>query len=154
MPAGPRAAQRVCDQMVGVWWHEGAMKVGRFWPDELSATELAALDPGASNALNRRLGVLVGAHTAVGCERAGRGSVVLAEHDTIGSGATGGAGGPLHGWRAEPDDWPNQLVLALLRPFELKLALLPVIGGLPQRSFAAGHPRSHPSRRRGPTTGT
>lgn len=77
------------------------MKVGRFWPEELSAQELAALDPGVSDGLNRRPDVLVvgggvvGVHTAVACERAGLGSVVLIERDRIGSGATGGAGGLL-----------------------------------------------------------
>lgn len=60
---------------------------------------------------------------------------------------------PLHGWRAEHDDGPNQLVHALLRPVELELELLPVIGGLEQRSFATGHPRSYPSRRQDLTTG-
>ena len=77
------------------------MKVGRFWPEELSAQELAALNPGVLDGLNRRPDVLVvgggvvGVHTAVACERAGLGSVVLIERDTIGSGATGGAGGLL-----------------------------------------------------------
>lgn len=77
------------------------MKVGRFWPDELSVAERAVLAPGVADDLNRRPDVLVvgggvvGIHTAVACERAGLGSVVLIERDQIGAGATGGAGGLL-----------------------------------------------------------
>jgi glycine oxidase len=77
------------------------MKVERFWPCELSAEELAGLDPGVSDGLNRRPDVLVvgggvvGVQTAVACRRAGLGSVVLIERDQLGSGATGGAGGLL-----------------------------------------------------------
>lgn len=77
------------------------MKIGRFWPDELTDDERAGLDPGVPTALNRRPDVLVvgggvvGVSTAVACQRAGLGSVVLLEREQIGSGATGGAGGLL-----------------------------------------------------------
>jgi glycine/D-amino acid oxidase-like deaminating enzyme len=77
------------------------MKVGRYWPDQLSDGERAALDPGVPSDFNRRPDVLivgggiVGLATAVACQRAGIGSVVVVERDQLGSGATGGAGGLL-----------------------------------------------------------
>jgi glycine oxidase len=77
------------------------MKIGRYWPEELSAAELAALNPGVPADLNRRPDVLVvgggvvGIQTAAFCQRAGLGSVLLIERDQLGSGATGGAGGLL-----------------------------------------------------------
>jgi glycine/D-amino acid oxidase-like deaminating enzyme len=77
------------------------MKVGRYWPDQLTDAERAALDPGFPSDLNRRPDVLivgggiVGLATAVACQRAGLGSVVVVERDQLGSGATGGAGGLL-----------------------------------------------------------
>jgi glycine oxidase len=77
------------------------MKLGRFWPDQLTAAERAALQPGVHEALNFRPDVLVvgggvvGITAALACERAGLGSVVLIERDQLGAGATGGAGGLL-----------------------------------------------------------
>jgi glycine oxidase len=77
------------------------MKLERYWPEELSADERAALDPGIPGGLNRRPDVLVvgggvvGVLTAVACRQAGLGSVLLIEREQIGSGATGGAGGLL-----------------------------------------------------------
>jgi glycine oxidase len=77
------------------------MKLGRYWPEELSPEELADLDPGLPSDLNRRPDVLivgggiVGLATAVACQRAGLGSVLVIERDRLGSGATGGAGGLL-----------------------------------------------------------
>ena len=77
------------------------MKIARYWPDQLSDEERDALDPGVPDGLNRRPDVLivgggiVGLATAVACQRAGLGSVVLVERGQLGSGATGGAGGLL-----------------------------------------------------------
>lgn len=77
------------------------MKLARFWPDQLTDDERAALDPGIPADLNRRPDVLVvgggivGLATALACQRAGLGSVVLVERGQLGSGATGGAGGLL-----------------------------------------------------------
>jgi glycine/D-amino acid oxidase-like deaminating enzyme len=77
------------------------MKLGRYWPDQLTDDERAALNPGIPGDLNRRPDVLivgggiVGLATAVACQRAGIGSVVVVERDRLGSGATGGAGGLL-----------------------------------------------------------
>jgi len=77
------------------------MKLGRFWPDQLTDAERAALQPGLHDALNARPDVLVvgggvvGVTAALACERAGLGSVVLIERDQLGAGATGGAGGLL-----------------------------------------------------------
>src|SRR5436190_22522440 len=77
------------------------MKAGRYWPDELTDRERAALDPGIPREPSLRPDVLVvgggvvGVSTAVACQRAGLGSVLLLERDQIGSGATGGAGGLL-----------------------------------------------------------
>src|SRR3954452_6789356 len=77
------------------------MKAARYWPDELNDHERAALDPGIPHKLDRRPDVLVigggivGVSTAVACQRAGLGSVLLIERDQLGAGATGGAGGLL-----------------------------------------------------------
>jgi len=77
------------------------MKLARYWPDQLTDAERAALDPGTPDDPNLRPDVLVvgggivGLATAVACERAGLGSVVLIERGQLGSGATGGAGGLL-----------------------------------------------------------
>src|SRR5215204_3520122 len=77
------------------------MKIGRYWPEELTDAEHAALDPGIPGDLNLRPDVLivgggiVGLSTAVACQRAGLGSVLVIERDQLGSGATGGAGGLL-----------------------------------------------------------
>jgi glycine oxidase len=77
------------------------MKLGRYWLEELTDSERAALAPGVPADLNRRPDVLivgggvVGISTAVACQRAGLGSVLLVERDQLGSGATGGAGGLL-----------------------------------------------------------
>src|SRR3954469_9750938 len=77
------------------------MKLGRYWPEELTDAERAALAPGVPADLNRRPDVLVvgggvvGLSTAVACQRAGLGSVLLIERDELGAGATGGAGGLL-----------------------------------------------------------
>src|SRR3954447_3287500 len=77
------------------------MKLARYWPDQLTDEERAALDPGVPTDLNRRPDVLivgvgiVGLATAVACQRAGLGSIVVIERDQVGSGATGGAGGLL-----------------------------------------------------------
>src|SRR3954447_18242770 len=77
------------------------MKIGRYWPEELTHVERAALNRGAPTSLNRRPDILVvgggvvGVLTALSCQRAGLGSVLLIERDQLGSGATGGAGGLL-----------------------------------------------------------
>ena len=77
------------------------MKLARYWPDQLTDEERAALDPGIPDDLNRRPDVLVvgggivGLATAAACEQAGLGSVVLIERGQLGSGPTGGAGGLL-----------------------------------------------------------
>jgi glycine oxidase len=77
------------------------MRVARFWPSELTAEELASLDPRIADGLNRRPDVLVvgggvvGVQTAVACQQAGLGQVVLIERHQLGAGATGGAGGLL-----------------------------------------------------------
>lgn len=79
----------------------GVMKFARYWPDQLTDDERAALDPGIPDVPNRRPDILivgggiVGLATAVACERAGLGSVVVIERGQLGSGATGGAGGLL-----------------------------------------------------------
>lgn len=71
------------------------------WPDQLDAAELAALNPGVPDGLNRSPDVLVvgggivGCATAAMCLRAGLGSVVLLERDRLGAGASGGAAGLL-----------------------------------------------------------
>src|SRR5689334_13604447 len=77
------------------------MKLGRYWPEELTPEEHAALDPGLPDDLDRSPDVLiigggvVGLATAVACQKAGLGSVVLIERERLGSGATDGAGGLL-----------------------------------------------------------
>jgi glycine/D-amino acid oxidase-like deaminating enzyme len=77
------------------------MKRARYWPDELTDDERTALDPGIPGDLNRRPDVLivgggiVGLATAVACQQAGLGSVLVVERGQLGSGATGGAGGLL-----------------------------------------------------------
>lgn len=71
------------------------------WLDELTSTERAALDPGPPIRLDERPDVLVvgggivGVSTAVACQEAGLGSVVLIEADRLGAGATGGGAGLL-----------------------------------------------------------
>ncbi len=71
------------------------------WRDLLDEGEEAALDPGLPDRLPRTPDVLVvgggmvGVATAVACQRAGLGSVVLVERSTLGAGATGGAAGLL-----------------------------------------------------------
>jgi glycine oxidase len=78
------------------------MTVGRaIWPDQLDAAELALLRPGVPAALDHEPEVLVvgggiiGCATATACVRAGLGSVVLLERETLGAGASGGAAGLL-----------------------------------------------------------
>src|SRR3954471_399963 len=77
------------------------MKLGRYWPEELTDAERAALNPGATERANRQPDILVvgggvvGVLTALACHRAGLGSGLLIERDQLGSGATGGAGGLL-----------------------------------------------------------
>jgi glycine oxidase len=71
------------------------------WTDLLEPGELAALDPGVPEPLERRPDVLVvgggilGVSVAVACRDAGAGSVLLIEAGRLGSGATGGAAGLL-----------------------------------------------------------
>jgi glycine oxidase len=71
------------------------------WADLLEPGELAALDPGVPDTLERRPDVLVvgggilGVSVARACREAGAGSVVLIEAGRLGSGATGGAAGLL-----------------------------------------------------------
>jgi glycine oxidase len=71
------------------------------WTDQLEPGELAALDPGVPDTLERRPDVLVvgggmlGVSVARACQDAGAGSVVLIEAGQLGSGATGGAAGLL-----------------------------------------------------------
>jgi glycine/D-amino acid oxidase-like deaminating enzyme len=78
--------------------------VGRaLWPDQLSAAELAVLNPGVpgQDQIERRPDLLVvgggilGLATAVAWTRAGLGSVVVVERDHLGAGASGGAAGLL-----------------------------------------------------------
>jgi glycine/D-amino acid oxidase-like deaminating enzyme len=75
------------------------MKVGALWPDQLTDAERVALEPGIPDGLDRRPDILVvgggviGVATAVACQRAGLGSVLLIEREHLGAGATGGAGG-------------------------------------------------------------
>jgi len=71
------------------------------WTVQLEPGELAALDPGVPETLQRRPDVLVvgggmlGVCAAVACRDAGAGSVVLIEAGRLGSGASGGAAGML-----------------------------------------------------------
>jgi glycine oxidase len=75
------------------------MKAGTLWPDQLTDQERIALDPGVPDNLNLRPDILVigggviGVATAVACQHAGLGSVLLIERQHLGAGATGGAGG-------------------------------------------------------------
>jgi glycine oxidase len=79
------------------------MTVGHaFWPDQLSDSERAALQPGIPpEALPREPDVLVvgggilGCATAAACVQANVGTVVLLERDSLGAGASGGAAGLL-----------------------------------------------------------
>lgn len=69
------------------------------WIDQLEPDELAALDPGIPAQLPRRPDVLVvgggmlGVATAMACQSAGAGQVLLIEAGRLGGGATGGAAG-------------------------------------------------------------
>jgi glycine/D-amino acid oxidase-like deaminating enzyme len=69
------------------------------WIDQLEPAELAALDPGRPARLPQRPDVLVvgggmlGVATAMACQTAGAGQVLLIEAGRLGSGATGGAAG-------------------------------------------------------------
>jgi glycine/D-amino acid oxidase-like deaminating enzyme len=71
------------------------------WRDLLDEHQEAALDPGLPDRLPRTPDVLVvgggmlGIGTAVACQRAGLGTIVLVERSTLGAGATAGAGGLL-----------------------------------------------------------
>jgi glycine oxidase len=78
------------------------MTVGHaLWPEQLSDAERAQLSPGIAPAFDRRPDILVvgggmvGVATAVACQQAGLGSVVLVERDSLGAGASGGAAGQL-----------------------------------------------------------
>ena len=78
------------------------MTVGRaFWPDDLSASERASLQPGVPDDLPRRPdllvvgGGIVGLATAAACVRANAGTVVVLERYSLGAGASGGAAGLL-----------------------------------------------------------
>jgi glycine/D-amino acid oxidase-like deaminating enzyme len=78
------------------------MTVGHaVWPDQLDDAERWLLSPGIPPDLDRRPDVLVvgggivGCATAAACVRAGLGSVVLLERETLGAGASGGAAGIL-----------------------------------------------------------
>src|SRR5690349_20781169 len=93
--AGPNHAF-VCDLAA-----PGGLMTGSVWSDELSAEQRAALDPGP---LVPRLdrpdvlvvgGGMVGVATALACQDAGLGSVLLVEAERLGAGATGGAAGLL-----------------------------------------------------------
>ena len=81
------------------WRDDGYWREVRL--DELSRAERTALDPGVPNRLDRRPDVLVvgggimGVATAVACEQAALGSVLLVEADHLGGGATGGSAGLL-----------------------------------------------------------
>src|SRR5438046_753905 len=82
-----------------VWMAGVTMKLGTLWPDQLTDAEHVALVPGIPDNLERRPDILVvgggviGVATAVACQRAGLGSVLLIERECLGAGATGGAGG-------------------------------------------------------------
>src|SRR5260370_29396988 len=71
------------------------------WYDQLTADESAQLVRGAGVTAQPRPDVLVvgggivGVATAAACHLAGAGSVLLIEAGRLGSGATGGAAGPL-----------------------------------------------------------
>jgi glycine oxidase len=78
------------------------MPVGQaLWPDQLDATERAALAPGIPDRLDREPdclivgGGMIGCATAAACVRAGLGSVVVLEREALGAGASGGAAGLL-----------------------------------------------------------
>lgn len=78
------------------------MTAGRsIWLEQLSRPERAALSPGLPMRLDRRPDVLVvgggivGVATAVACQEADLGSVLLIEADRLGADATGGAAGLL-----------------------------------------------------------
>jgi glycine/D-amino acid oxidase-like deaminating enzyme len=71
------------------------------WVDQLSADELAALDPGVPQTLERHPDILVvgggilGVAIALACHAAGLGSVLLIDRHKLGGEATGGAAGLL-----------------------------------------------------------
>src|SRR4029453_19244767 len=71
------------------------------WADPLDPGDHALLDPGVPAGLDRRPDVLVvgggviGLATAVSCQRAGLGRVVVIEAARLAAGASGGAGGAL-----------------------------------------------------------
>jgi glycine/D-amino acid oxidase-like deaminating enzyme len=71
------------------------------WPDQLSASERGALDPGIPTDLRRAPDILIvgggmlGVAIAGACATARLGSIVLLERDTLASGASGGAAGQL-----------------------------------------------------------
>jgi glycine/D-amino acid oxidase-like deaminating enzyme len=76
------------------------MTVGHsLWPDQLTDTERAKLEPGLPAELDREPDVLIvgggilGCATAAACVRAALGSVVLLERERFGAGASGGAAG-------------------------------------------------------------
>ena len=78
------------------------MTVGHaIWPDQLTDDERQWLRPGVPERLDRSPAVLIvgggmlGVATAAACVRAGLGSVVLVERDSLGAGASGGAAGLL-----------------------------------------------------------
>jgi len=76
-------------------------RTATLWADTLDPGERALLDPGIPAELQRRPDVLVvgggvvGLATAVFCQRAGLGRVLLVEAARLASGASGGAGGAL-----------------------------------------------------------
>jgi glycine oxidase len=79
----------------------GAVRDEPVWADQLEPDELARLSPGVPEQLARHPDVLVvgggilGVATAVACQDAGAGSVLLIEASRLGAGATGGAAGLL-----------------------------------------------------------
>src|SRR3954470_14861759 len=83
--------------------------------------------------------------TGLGLEEALHPKLIEAFHPSI-DGPCGDTRllGSLDRRRAKDHDRPNQLIALLLQPVELELELLPIIGGLEQGTFAAGHPRILP----------
>lgn len=87
------------------------------WPEELTESELMALDPGPAAFLPRPDVLVVGGGalgvaTALSCVRAGLGRVLLAERTRLASGASGGAAGLLTPEAHHAVDPPDFVALA------------------------------------------
>ena len=100
------------------------MTVGHaLWPDQLSRSETALLQPGIPDGLPHEADVLVvgggiiGCATAAACVQANLGTVVLLERDTLGAGASGGAAGLLLP-EAHVDTDPPEFVALMRRSLQ------------------------------------